>query len=61
MLHDTHIKSTVKFAMKETAGWGKAWWCNPMINSVLYFASSQGWVHRPSTSQVYWTDEGVKI
>lgn len=46
-------------AMKKTKGWDSAWWQDASIDAPLRFAQAQGWVRRPSTTQVEWTDAGV--
>lgn len=51
----------VEEAMKKTCpGRGvKCWWCIPSINNVLLEGQSAGLIHRISTTQVAWTNEGV--
>ncbi len=47
-------------AMAKTVGSGALTWYNDReINAVLHRAAELGWVFRPSTSQVQWTDEGI--
>ncbi|GAB4059174.1 hypothetical protein [Uliginosibacterium sediminicola] len=48
----------VAAAMDKTRGWS-AWWSDEAINATINQAAVQGWVRRPSTSQVEWTDKGI--
>ena len=60
----------VKLAMREVAesesdihsgnGTKSFWWNNPLICSALFIGQSEGWIIRTSTTQVEWTEEGVR-
>lgn len=45
--------------MKRTEGWSDAWWLDPLCSKILDKAHHLGLVHRPSVSQVHWTEKGV--
>lgn len=48
----------VETAMTQ-AGNGSAWWSDAGVNYVINKAATLGWVARPSTSQVSWTQAGI--
>ena len=48
-------------AMRQTTGYDSAWWLDPEITGPIDFGVSQGWLFRPSTTQVEWTEEGFAL
>ena len=58
----------VKNAMRETIGFagmdGRSstpWFLNPEVNDPINFGARQGWLQRPSTTQVQWTPAGAEL
>lgn len=40
-------------------GEGPPWWMRPEIHTVVIFGVNVGWLRKPSTTQVEWTNEGL--
>jgi len=64
VLHRVRLGGTIKaldvsLAMGQTGWDGSAWWNRGELNRVFKLAQERGWVLRPSTSQVEWTQDGV--
>lgn len=57
--------SLLHTAMQETYGWetnelkSQCWWDSKFVSQILMEAKRLGYVRRPSTTQVEWTDKGV--
>lgn len=47
-------------AMKQT-GMGSVWYNDPAINDPINYGVSRGWLSRPSTTQVQWTQAGADL
>lgn len=50
----------VRDAMKDT-GMASGWYMNAETNKIINSGVKQGWLYRPSTTQVEWTEEGVTL
>lgn len=46
--------------MKRTEGFS-AWWLDPVSDKIISGAHRLGLVYRPSTSQVEWTEKGIRL
>ena len=54
------METIVIIAMNKTKGWGSCWWMDELTNAVIDEAVKLGWLLRPSTTQVEWTEKGVE-
>lgn len=50
----------VQEAMERTKNWNTAWWLGKEINDIINEGVNMGWLLRPSTTQVEWTEKGME-
>lgn len=52
------ISDVIAAMQKTTGATAHSWFLDKDVDAVLRFAAKKGWVIRPSTTQVWWSDEG---